>query len=282
MRLRKALKKKSIIFFAVLALLLPGSLAWGHGSADDKVSHDHKTLQSEEPPAYIGIEEKLGETVPLDLTFFDETGKKVSLRELVDRPTVVSFAYYSCGDVCPLLLGGVAEVLRKLDAEPGVDYRAVTISFDELDTPAVAAEKKVNYLKAIGKPYPPEAWRFLTGDKETIRKLTDSVGFTFQRKEDIFIHSVSLLVLSGEGKIVRYMYGKTFLPFDLKMALLEASEGRTGPTISKVLLYCFSYDPEGKRYVFNLLKVFATTTVLFLAGFFIFLTRAGRRQRKEG
>lgn len=277
--------KKALVFAVVLTVLgsAPGALAHKTGKDSPETAlHDHPVLQDEAPP-YIGIEEKLGATVPLDLTFIDEDGRKVRLAELIDKPTVVSFIYYSCRDVCPLLLSGEAEVLRKLDAVPGEEYTALTVSFDELDTPADAREKKKDFLQAIGKPYPAEAWRFLTGDKENIQKLTDAVGFRFRRNEDVFQHSISLVVLSGKGKIVRYLYGKTFLPFDLKMALTEASEGRTGPTIAKVLLYCFTYDPKGRRYVFNILKVFGTVMVVFLGGFFIFLTRAGKRRTpKEG
>lgn len=274
-------KKKGLIFFVALVLLLPSGWAWGHGPGE-KGDHDHDVLKDAEVP-YIGIEEQLGSYVPLDLTFVDSDGREVSLNELIDRPTIVSFVYYSCTDVCPLLLSGVAEVLRNLDAEPGEDYRALAVSFDELDTPADAAKKKRDYLKAIEKPYPPEAWRFLTGDRANIKKFADAAGFRFQRKEDVFHHSVTLIILSGEGKIIRYLYGKTFLPFDLKMALAEASEGRTGPTITKFLQYCFTYDPKGKKYVFNILKVFGTTMIVFLVGLAVFLTRTGKRQiRKEG
>ena len=277
--------KKALVFAVVLAFLGPAPGAWAHKAGKDSPEtalHDHPVLQDEAPP-YIGIEEKLGAMVPLDLTFIDEDGRKVRLAELIDKPTVVSFIYYSCRDVCPLLLSGEVKVLRELDAVPGKEYMALTVSFDELDTPADARKKKTDFLQAIGKPYPPDAWRFLTGDKENIQKLTDAVGFRFRRNEDVFQHSISLVVLSGQGKIIRYLYGKTFLPFDLKMALTEASEGRTGPTIAKVLLYCFTYDPKGRRYVFNILKVFGTVMVVFLGGFFIFLTRAGKRRTpKEG
>ncbi len=255
-------KKRGLIFFVALALLLPATWAWGHepgkgqptkpqGAALRAPGGDAQNggALSREPTEapYIGIEEQLGGYVPLDLTFVVSDGREVSLKELIDRPTIVSFVYYSCTDVCPLLLTGVSEDLRKLDAVPGEEYRALAVSFDELDTPADAAKNTRDYLKAIEKPYPPEAWRFLTGDRANIKKFTNAAGFRFQRKEDVFHHSVTLVVLSGEGKIIRYLYGKTFLPFDLKMALAEASEGRPGPTITKFLQYCFTYDPKGKK-----------------------------------
>ena len=246
--------------------------------------HRHEMGEvSEGDRAYIGIEEKLGENIPLDIPFFDEEGRRVSLGELVDKPTVLSLIYYSCPDVCPLLLSGVAEVVGRMPGEPGEDYNLLTVSFDERDTPADARQKKANYLRAGDKPVAEEVWRFLTGERESIKRLTDAVGFRFKRRGKIFLHPVSLVVLSPRGRVVRYLYGNTFLPFDLKMALTEASEGRFSPTINRVLLYCFSYDPKGRKYVFNILKVMGTSMLLVVAAMFVLLTVKGRgRARKEG
>jgi protein SCO1/2 len=159
----------------------------------------------------------------------------------------------------------------------------MAVSFDETEKPALALEKKKLYLKMIEKPFPEDAWTFLTGDKENIHKLTDAVGFYFKREGKDFLHPVSIIILSPEGKIVRYLYGTDILPFDLKMALLEASEGRVGPTISKVLRFCFSYDPQGRKYVFNALKVTGTVTLIFAISFILFLVLKGRKgQPKEG
>ncbi|MFQ5893203.1 MAG: SCO family protein [Nitrospinota bacterium] len=273
------MKTKGLIFFALLAVLGGSTLVWG----GENGARSRPAAPAKAVPSYIGIEERLGAVVPLDLMFTDESGQPVRLRELVTKPTIVSFVYYTCTDVCPLLLSGLAEVLEKLPAEPGTDYAVLTVSFDEIDTPAKAAEKKENYLKALGQPFPDEAWRFVIGDRANIRQLAEAVGFRFKREGEIFLHPVALFVLSPEGRVARYLYGNRFLPFDLKLALLEAREGRVGPTISKVLKYCFTYDPKGRTYVFNILRVFATTMVVFLVGLFIFLTRTGkRRKRKEG
>jgi protein SCO1/2 len=133
----------------------------------------------------------------------------------------------------------------------------------------------------IERPFPEDAWRFLTGDKENIRKLTDAVGFHFRREREDFLHPVSLILLSPDGKITRYIYGTDFLPFDLKMALLEASEGRVGPTVGKVLRFCFSYDPKGRKYVFNTLKVTGIVTLLFALSFIAFLVFKGKRRQTE-
>ncbi len=230
----------------------------------------------------IGIEEKLGNHVPLSLILRDETGVETTLGELIDRPTILSLVYYRCPGICSPLMSGIAEVLSKLDLDPTKDFLVLTVSFDPTESSDLARDKKVNYLKAIGSTdFPAEGWRFLTGDSTSIATLTDAVGFRYRKEGKDFLHTASLIVLSPEGKVARYVNGITFLPFEIKMALLEASQGRTGPTISKVLLYCFSYDPEGRRYVFNILKV-SGTVILFFAGVFIsFLIFGGRKKVKE-
>lgn len=227
----------------------------------------------------IEIEEKLGRTVSLDAAFLEESGVRVTLKEMIRRPTIVSLVYLGCTHTCPMLLGGLAEVLARLEMKPGKDYEVVTISFDEHDTPGIALDKRRNYLKAINKPFPEESWRFLTGDPANITKFTESVGFRFRREEHGFSHPVALIILSPDGKIVRYLYGISFLPFDLTMALTEASEGRVGSTTRKVLLYCFSYDPLEKTYVFNILKVAGTGVVVLLISFFGYLTLTGGKKK---
>ncbi len=232
----------------------------------------------------IGIDEKLGQKVPLDIPFFNEQGRSISLRDIIDKPTILTPVFYSCPDVCGFLLSNLANTLNRLPAKPGEDYIILSVSFDETESPALALERKRFYLKMIEKPFPEKAWRFLTGDKESILRLTDSVGFFFKRKGKNFLHPVALIVLSSDGKITRYLYGTEILPFDLKMALLEASEGRTGPTISKVLRFCFSYDPKGRKYVFNTLKITGIVTLTFALSFALFLVWRGKKRtlKKDG
>jgi len=241
----------------------------------------HVEHHKEEPG--VGLDEKLGQTVPLDLTFYDENANPVSLRQLIQKPTVLAPVYYSCPDVCGFLLYNLAGALNQLSSEPGKEYQVLAVSFDETEKPPLALEKKRLYLKMIERPFPEEAWRFLTGEEENIRKLTEAIGFRFKREGKAFQHPVSLVILSPDGKITRYMYGTDVLPFDLKMALLEASEGRIGPTVSKVLRFCFSYDPKGRKYVFNTLKVTGIVTLAFALSFILFLVFKGkRRPGKEG
>lgn len=226
----------------------------------------------------IGIDEKLGQVIPLDLTFYDENGNVVNLRQLIQTPTILAPVYYSCPDVCSFLLFNLAGVINKMPSEPGKDYRVLALSFDETEKSSLALEKKKMYLKMIEKPFPEDAWRFLTGDKDNIHQLTDAVGFRFKRHSKDFLHPISLVILSPDGKITRYIYGTEFLPLDLKMALMEASEGRIGPTLSRVLRFCFSYDPKGRKYVFNTLKVTGIVTLVFALSLILFLVFKGKRQ----
>jgi protein SCO1/2 len=236
--------------------------------------------QSKEPSG-IGIDEKLGQIIPLDLTFHDENGSPVTLRQLIHTPTILALVYLHCPNVCSLLLQNLADALNRLPAEPGKEYEVLSISFDEKEKPALALQKKKTYLQMIQKPFPEEAWRFLTGDKENIRKLTDTVGFNFRRVGKDFEHPVTLIVLAPDGKIIRYMYGADPLPFDLRLALFEASQGRIGPTIAKVVRFCFSYDPKAKKLVFNVLKVTGTVTLVFALSFVVFLLFKGRKQHPK-
>lgn len=229
----------------------------------------------------IGIDEKLGQQIPLGVIFNDENGRVVILEQLIQTPTFLVPVYFSCPDICNYLLYHLAQTLQQLSAEPGREFKVLAISFDETERPELANGKREFYLKMIEKPFPREAWRFFTGDKENIERLMDSIGFRFRREGKTFQHPVALIVLSPGGKITRYIYGMDFLPFDLKMAILEASEGRVGPTINKVLRFCFSYDPKGRRYVFNTLKVTGLATLSFAFIFVFFLMIKGRRRTRE-
>ena len=229
----------------------------------------------------IGIHEKLGQIIPLDLTFRDEMDHPVSLKKLIDHPTILALVYYSCPDVCSFLLHNLAGTLNQLPVEPGKEYRVIAVSFDETEKPELAREKKKLYLSMIEKPFPEDGWRFLTGDQENMQKLADSVGFRFKKEGKAFQHPLALIILSPDGKITRYLYGMEFLPFDLKMAILEASEGRVGPTISKVLRFCFSYDPKGRKYVFNTLRVTGIVTFVCAFAFILFLVFKNRRRHPE-
>ncbi|MFN7958086.1 MAG: SCO family protein [Holophagaceae bacterium] len=232
-------------------------------------------------PEEVGINEKLGATIPLDLELKDEEGRSVTLRQLIDKPTILTLNYFRCAGICTPQLGGVAEVLNRTEAVPGRDFQVLTVSFDERDEPEVAAQKRTNYLGEIKRPFPPAAWRFLTGSGAATKALADAVGFRFKRDKDDFIHAAAIIFISPKGQVTRYMYGTTYLPADLQLAAQEAARGEAQPTINKFLKFCFSYDPVGRRYVLNTTSIGAAITILAAAIFVFTLTRKGRRTRSE-
>jgi len=262
----------TLLFILLLQLVLCLSAAAASSSQDSNVP---------EKSTEVGFNEKLGDTIPMDLPFIDEQGRKVMLGELIKGPTVLSLVYYSCSHTCPMLLSGLAEAVSAVELEPGKDYAIITISFDETDTPALASQRKNDYIKAARRIFPENSWRFLTADKESISRITEATGFRFKRAPNGFAHPVGLIVLSPQGKITRYLYGVRFLPMDLTLAITEASKGLAVPTVRKIIMYCYSYDPEGRHYVFNILKVTAAATLLFIALFIGWLTLWGRKGRKE-
>jgi protein SCO1/2 len=230
-------------------------------------------------PGDVGVTEKLGQFIAADARFLDESGRPVTMGEIVDKPTIVVPIYFSCPNVCAIIQSSLTQVLPDVKLAPGEDFQVVSVSFDETDTPELAASQKRNYLAAMDFKYPEKGWRFLTGDLENIRKLTESLGFRFRRQGKDFVHPVVIMAVSPKGKIVRYLYGTKPLAFDLTMAATEAGKEQVGLSVKRVLAYCFSYDPEGKRYVFNFMKITATGILLILGVLLVSLLLAGRKKR---
>ncbi len=247
----------------------------GHDHPAAPAGHVHPAAGSAEA---VGITERLGDFIPLDLTFTDENGDPVQLGDLVTGPTIIVPIYYHCPNVCSFLQADLARNLPQVRLRPGTDYRVLSVSFDERETPAAARAARKTYLAAMGQPFPPDAWRFLTGDIEAIRSLTDAAGYGFLRRGDDFLHPVAIFVVSGQGRIVRYLHGTRLLPMDLTLALTEAGEGRVGTTIRKMVSFCFSFDPKKKRYMFNYLRLSATVVLLTAGGFLAFLIATGRKK----
>jgi protein SCO1/2 len=227
----------------------------------------------------VGIEEKLGQTIPLDQELYDETGHLVSLKSLVNKPTIFTFVYFRCPGICTPLLNELTKVVDKTDLVLGKDYQIITISFDHRETPDMAAGKKDNYMQLLKKPEDPNGWRFLTGDSLAIQRVTDGAGFYFTRSGNDFIHAGALIIVSPEGKITRYINGIQYLPFDVKMAVYEASTGKVGPTIAKILTFCFSYNPEGHTYSLNFMRI-SFVVILGFVGIFVivFIMRPKKKQ----
>lgn len=232
----------------------------------------------------VGLTERLGERVRSNLVFTTETGDTVTLARMIDRPTLVSLVYYTCPSVCRPLLDEVADMLGKLEAvdmQPNRDYRLLTISFDATDSAAGSARLKDEYYRLLPGGFPKDAWTFLTADSATIAAFTKSVGFGFKKSGEDFAHPTTLLVLSPQGKITRYLTGSEYLPLDIKMALIEAREGRVGATIVKFYKFCFSYNPTGEKFVLSATRLVGLSTLLGVAGMVVFVAASGRRREKK-
>jgi len=227
----------------------------------------------------IGIIEKLDQYIPMNAMLVNEQGDTVIIGDLIDKPTILNFVYFRCPGICSPLMDGLADVIDGTDLELGKDYQALTISFDAREGTFLAVKKKNNYLNLMEKKeQAQEGWRFFTSDSANIKALTESTGFRFKPTGNDFIHAATLVIIDPEGKITRYMNGIYFLPFELKMSILDAAQGKSGPTINRVLQYCYSYDPEGQRYVLNITKV-AGTVIIFL-GLVLFVVLMFVRKRK--
>lgn len=226
----------------------------------------------------VGIDEKLGNTLPMELQFQTSEGKTVALRDVITKPTLIALVYYECPGVCNPMQSELAWTIDKLQLEPGKDFQVISISFDHNETPAIAAKWKKNYLMTIKRKFDQKDWIFLTGDSLSIQKLTSACGFYFKPADKQFVHAATLVTVTPQGKISRYIFGTDFNPFDVKMALLEAESGKTSPTISKVLTYCFSYDPKGRQYTLNVTRIAGAVMII---GIGIFLGVLLLRKKKK-
>ncbi|MCF6243695.1 MAG: SCO family protein, partial [Sulfurovum sp.] len=229
----------------------------------------------------------LGDMVPLDLKFINEKGEKVTLEKLMDgKPTMISLNYFRCAGICTPQLNDMAKMLTRLDLAENIDYKVLTIGFAEDEGYELAAAKRKTMLSAIQRQFVQDAWHFVIGENNSSGILADKVGFTYSKtlsKAGVvdYIHPAALIMLSPKGKVTRYLNGIEQLPFDVKMALIEAGEGKTGPTIAKNLLYCFAYDPKAKTYIFKWEKVAGVVMTLIMIGFFIYLVKTSRREEDE-
>jgi protein SCO1/2 len=235
----------------------------------------------------LGVQEHLGDKVPLDLTFIKEDGSKATLKELMDgKPTILSLNYFRCSGICTPQLNDMAKMFSKLDLAENTDYKVLTISFADNEGYKLAAAKRKNILASISRPYVQDAWHFLVSDGNSSAELARRVGFNYEKKVSPagvveYVHPASLIVLSPEGKITRYLNGIEQLPFDVKMAVIEAAQGKVGPTIAKTLLFCFAFDPKGKTYVFKWEKIAGVVMTAIMLLFLFYLIRSSRRENPQ-
>jgi protein SCO1/2 len=234
----------------------------------------------ESPAGEVGIDEKLGAQVNLDTILKDENDRPVTLRLLIDKPTILTLNYFRCAGICTPLLNSMVDVLNQVNLKPGEDFQVITLSFDPRDTPEMALQKRTNYLHQMKRQFPPSAWRFLTGDAQATKNVADSVGFKFRADGDQYIHPGAIMIITPAGIVSRYMYGISFLPADVEMAIQEAAGGLVRPTISKMLALCYSYDPEARRYVFHTTRVAGGVILVLAAAFAVFQVLQSRSRKK--
>ncbi len=264
------LVKALMVLSASVFLSLPVRAQYGNPMGD---GHKASATAAETPKELkdVKIEEKLGTTLPLDLQFKDETGKAVRLSDYFHqgKPVLISLVYFTCPGLCNFHLNGLTEALKAMDWTIGQQFTALAISFDATNTPEDAANKKNLYMNSYGRPEAASGWHYLTGDEQTIRRLTDSVGFKFSWNEEQkeWSHASTAIIANTEGLLTRYLPGIIFEPRDIKLALNESSQGKIGNFVESMVLYCFKYNPHQGKYtlaIFNVLKLAALMTILLM------------------
>ena len=239
------------------------------------------------PEALEGVDivERLSELVPLDTGFTASDGTPVKLADLLGkgRPVILTLVYYECPMLCGLILNAQASSMQKTGLELGKDFDAVTVSFDPRKNSRLAPEKQRQYLRKAGWPERSASWAFLTGNEPEIRRVADAVGFrySYDEKTKQFAHAAAIMVLTPEGKVSRYMYGVDFPPRDLRLALVEAAEGRVGTSFDRLLLTCYRYDNDSRGYRPYVLGVIRLGGATVLGGLAIMLGVLWRRELKQ-
>lgn len=220
----------------------------------------------------VGIEEHLGRDLDLNIKVKTETGEEVTLGSFFDgkTPVIISPVYYACPGLCNFHLNGLIEALKEMDWSVGTKFKVLAVSFDAKETPDLAAAKKETYLKVYDRAGTESGWSFLTADAENVAKFTENIGFKFSwnETEQEWAHASAAIVVSPKGVITRYLPGIVFEPKDVRLAILEAGEGKVGTFVDNLVLYCFQYNPHQSRYTvyaFNIMKLGGAATVLLLA-----------------
>jgi protein SCO1 len=227
----------------------------------------------------VGIDQKLNQTIPLNLGFRDENGNRVELEQYFgQKPVILTLVYYNCPMLCTQVLNGVESGLKELPTDIGKQFDVVTISIDPTESHVLAKVKKEMYVGMYGRPGAAEGWHFLTGDEAQIKQLADAVGFRYAYDPDTkqFAHASAIMLLTPEGKISRYFYGIQFPSRDLRLGLVEASEGKIGTPVDQVLLFCYHYDPATGKYgllISRVIQAGGALTVLILGIAMVILFR---------
>ena len=261
----------------LLTLAMTSSLAFSQATPQGVMSPPANAR----PPYLenVGIEQRLNAQISPHLPFTDEAGRSVQLGDYFGKkPLILNLVYYKCPMLCGEVLTGLTAAMKMMKFDVGDQFEVVTVSFNPQETPADAAAKKKDLIIRYGRRGAASGWHFLTGSQEAISALTKAVGFQYQYDPKIkqYAHATAIMVLTPQGRISRYFYGVDFPPKDLRLGLVEASEGKIGNLTDAVLLYCYHYDPATGKYgavITNILRLGAGLTIVFLAGMVLILLR---------
>lgn len=236
----------------------------------------------------VGIEQKLGEQLPLDAVFKNEDGKEVKISEYFGkgRPVILALVYYECPMLCNEVLNGLTGSLKGISFDAGKEFDVLAISFDarENEKPELTKNKKIGYLERYARPNAENGWHFLTGKQEEIDKVTKAVGFNYEydKQTDQFAHAGGIMIITPEGKISRYFYGIDYSPKDVKFGIMESAQNKVGNPAEQLLLYCFHYDPSTGRYglaVMNVIRIAGVLTLLGMGGMFFVFWRYNKKKK---
>jgi len=234
------------------------------------------------PVDRVRLDPRLGDQVPLDVSLNDESGDSIKLANLVDRrPVVLVPAYYRCPMLCTLVISALVDTVAEVELKPGADFQIVVFSIDPRETPSLASEKKLNYLRRFGRNDTQDGWHFLTAKQDAIEQITNALGYgyAYDPENDQFAHPAAIAVLTPDGQIARYLLGLDYQPRDLRLALVEASQGRIGDFVDQIVLRCYHYDPARGRYGFAIMsaiRIAGAMTVLALGGAVMIMRRRMR------
>jgi protein SCO1/2 len=227
----------------------------------------------------VGINQKMGAQIPLDLPFADEAGRDITLRQYFDKPVILALVYYQCPSLCNMVLNGVLSSVKRLDLTAGKQYQVIAVSFDPRETPQMAAAKKQTYVKDYQRPDGEEGWHFLSGPETSSKALAAAVGFryVYDAMTNQYAHSSAIMILTPAGRVARYFYGIQYPPRDVRLGLVEASNEKIGTPTDQVLLYCFHYDPTTGKYALVIMNVLRLAALITLGALLTFMFVMFRR-----
>jgi protein SCO1/2 len=278
----KAQSLKPAVAYALAALLSAAAPAHAQYA-----NPPERSMSASRKPAIlenVGIDQKIGQQLPLDLVFKDESGRDVTLGEFFGtRPVVLALAYYECPMLCTQVLNGMTGALKTLSFDAGKDFDVVVVSIDPMDGFRLAADKKATYVRQYGRPATEGGWHFLTGKDASIKPLANAIGFRYAYDANLkqFAHGAAIYVATPKGLVARYFLGIDFAPRDLRLALVEASNNRLGSVADQVLLLCYHYDPATGKYGVAILNAVRIGFIATVTGFLTFLFISLRRDRAE-